>query len=539
VTHAPSTHQPTLADYLAVVRRHLWLVIAFPILAVLVGFAVAKSEARVYQANSQVLVNRSDLATNITGTDPTIFDPARYLATEASIARSRTLASQVVAAARIPGLTVDGFLANSSVTVSPDADVLDFTTSWSDPASAVHLANAYATAFTGYTAALSTQRLDSAIRTLAGPLASLHQGARPGSSQAIQTLEQYKAQLETIRTYLADSNTVLQNATLASQVSPRTRRDVIIAGLVGGILALALAFVVDALDRRVRSEAEIEEMLGAPLLARLPRPPRSGGALHVPMALSEPESSYAASVRKLRTALAFQNLDRRARTILIASAVSGEGTSTTLANLGVVCARSGSRVAVVDLDLERPSVHDLFGVSASPGIGDVVAGRASLRAALRQIGLPALQARSGESPDTGSLALIPGTSDNGCGSVVDLLASRRFDDLLGLLDEFDLVLIGAAPVLGAGEAIAITPKVEGMVLVLHEGITRPVLRELAREVAVSRAPLLGFALTQIGRPSQQGRTFKLLPRLGRTRTKGTRRLGRTATLDGRPAPPAF
>jgi non-specific protein-tyrosine kinase len=489
----PSTRPPTLADYLAVIRRHLWLVVSVPVVAALLGFAVAKSEARLYQASAQVLVNRSDLASNITGTDPTIFDPARYLATEARIGRSRRLAAQVLAAAGVPGMTVNHFLANSDVTVSPDADVLVFSASAPDSAQAVRLANLYATTFTRYTAALATQRLDHAIQTLAGPLSSLR--GRGSGSSTVQTLEQYQAQLETIKSLLADSNTVLAGATKATQVQPHTRRDVLIAGLVGAVLGVALAFGVDSVDPRVRSASEVEDLLGASLLARLPAPPRSPREAEAFAALREPESAYGANVRKLRTALALRRLEAPTRTILIASAVSGAGTSTTIANLGAVCAGSGLRVALVDLNVRRPSLHTMFGVPAYPGISDVIAGPMSLKSAVRRVVVP------GSEADPGTLELVAcGTGS--VGSAVDLLASEGFDQLLRGLAEFDLVLIDVPPVLEVDDAVALTPKVDGVLLVLHDGMTRPVLGQLARELDASRAPLLGFVLTQIGKPAR-------------------------------------
>jgi Mrp family chromosome partitioning ATPase/capsular polysaccharide biosynthesis protein len=521
-------------DYVSVVKRRLWIVVAIPVIAALVGFGVARRESSVYQATSEVLVNRSDLASNITGTDPTIFDPARYLATEASIGRSPALAAQVVARAGIPGLSVTSFLDNSSVTVSPSADVLDFSASRPDAAQAVRLANAYASSFTRYTTALSTQRLNNAIQTLAGPLSSLKAGGQTSSS-SIQTLEQYKAQLETIRTLLAESNTVLTEATHAPQVRPRARRDAILGGLVGVVLAFAFVFVLDGLDRRVRSESEVEEVLGAKLLGRLPRPPRDRGEPAALLALREPESPYAGGVRRVRTALSLLNLDRRPPAVLIASAVPGEGSSTTVANLGALCARSGSRVAIVDLDLSRPSLHALFDVPAAPGLGDVVEGRVGLSGALRQVYPPGRAASPGEPPDGGVLLLLAA----GDTATVDLLASQRLDSLLDELlrglAEFDLVLIEAPPLLASDDSIGLTPKVAGVMLVLHEGVKRPVIDQLARELRASRAPLLGFVLTQLAKPSAGGRRG-LLGR--KRRAKDRSKLGH-ASLDRSPAPPAL
>src|SRR5438876_12424477 len=89
-----------LADYLAVVRRRKWLVVAVPLVAVVVAFVLSSSQRGVFRASAQVLVNRSNVVALIANiSDPSVYDPTRFLSTEASIARSPVLAGRVVAAA--------------------------------------------------------------------------------------------------------------------------------------------------------------------------------------------------------------------------------------------------------------------------------------------------------------------------------------------------------------------------------------------------------------------------------------------------------
>src|SRR5205085_2685983 len=101
---------------------------------------------------------------------------------------------------------------------------------------------------------------------------------------------------------------------------------------------------------RVRSTEEIGERLHLPLLARLPEPPKSVRAENRLVMLNDPSSVQAEAFRMLRTNLEFVNLERGAQTVMVTSAVAGEGKSTTVANLGVALARAGRRVVLVDLD---------------------------------------------------------------------------------------------------------------------------------------------------------------------------------------------
>ena len=90
----------------------------------------------------------------------------------------------------------------------------------------------------------------------------------------------------------------------------------------------------------------------------------------------------------LKTNLEFVNVERGCRTIMITSAVKGEGKSTTVANLAVAMARAGRRVALVDLDVREPMLHRFFDLARKPGVTDVALGNAELDAALTRITIP-------------------------------------------------------------------------------------------------------------------------------------------------------
>src|SRR5439155_25281156 len=100
---------------------------------------------------------------------------------------------------------------------------------------------------------------------------------------------------------------------------------------------------------------------------------------------TDPESQVVEAVRQLRIRLELANVEAGARTIVVTSAVEGEGKSTTAANLAVALARVGRRIALVDLDLRRPSMHRFFGASPQPGATDVTMGSVKLDETLRRV----------------------------------------------------------------------------------------------------------------------------------------------------------
>jgi polysaccharide biosynthesis transport protein len=241
----------------------------------------------------------------------------------------------------------------------------------------------------------------------------------------------------------------------------------------------------------------------------------------------------------LRANLDFVNLERKARGIMVTSASEREGKSTTAANLGVALARSGKRVVLVDLDLRRPSLDVLFGLEGKPGVTNVVLDEVAFDDALTTVWAaepqtnaassaeasaePATPARrskatpeestaqpkastrarktqagretNGRAPLSGSLEIMPsGPRPPNPGEFV---ATRAVGSLLDKLRKrADFVLVDAPPLIGLGDAMTISAKADGIVVVTRMNLlTRPQAAELHRLLATSPAATLGFVLT--------------------------------------------
>ncbi len=137
-------------------------------------------------------------------------------------------------------------------------------------------------------------------------------------------------------------------------MQPRTTRNVALGILVGIALGIGLAFLREAFDTRVRSADELRARLGLPLLGHLPKPDRPPTEEHRLTTLAEPGGASAEAFRILKTSLDITRLQHHVGSIVVTSTTSGEGKSTTVANLAVTLARSGRHVILVDLDLRHP-----------------------------------------------------------------------------------------------------------------------------------------------------------------------------------------
>lgn len=196
--------------------------------------------------------------------------------------------------------------------------------------------------------------------------------------------------------------------------------------------------------------------------------------------LLDPRSAQTEAYRSLRTNLDFFSLDYPLRTLLITSAAPEEGKSTTLANLGVTYAQGGKRVVLVDCDLRRPQLHEIFGLSNNVGLTTVILGH--------DAALPV------QATDVANLQVM--TSGPLPPNPADLLASKRMDDLLARLHEqADLVLLDSPPVIAVTDAAVLAAKVDGVLLVVNAGHTKREHAQRAKDLlAKVNARLVGAIL---------------------------------------------
>jgi succinoglycan biosynthesis transport protein ExoP len=461
VTPGEGTIAPSLLDYLRVLARRKLVFLLILLLVPATAVAVSLSQAPTYRASAEVLLTSQNMGDSASGVPPVYVDPARVAQTRAALARVPAVVDQVLAEVPGAGLDRTEFLESSTVSTTLGSDLLTFSVENSDPNLAMQLATEYAHAFT-----------------------------------------EYQQQLEP-----TPSAQVVREADQAPKVGPRTVRNGLIALCLGLVLALIIVFLVDALDTRVRSVDSIREALGLPLLGRLAAPParlREGNSL---VMLADPTSREAESFRVLRATLDFANAEHGSRTIMITSAVDGEGKSTTVANLAVALARAGRRVVLVDADVGRPNLHRLFSLDERPGLTDLEPGDTRLEDTLRPIGLTeeAFEAEhsSARMDRIGSLEVLPG------GSALQDPDELGFENAVGriierLRDRVDLVLVDAPPLL-KGHAIALSAHVDAVVVVVRlKALRTSALQDMSRILEASPATKLGFVLTGVDRTEGYG-----------------------------------
>ena len=264
-------------------------------------------------------------------------------------------------------------------------------------------------------------------------------------------------------------------------VRPRKMLNTLLASVVGAVLAVAVVFLIEYLDDTVRTPEDVRRTLGvAPLSAIAPLPADVEWGL---VALAEPRSPAAESFRALRTQLQVVT-DKSQGSLLVTSPEPLEGKSTVAANLGTVVAQAGRSVIVVDADLRRPVLHEIFELSNVRGLSNALSGDGSdLNSYIQPTRVENLRVLT-------SGALPPNPTE--------LLGSPRMEALIQeLKGQADVVLFDSPAALALTDAVLLAKQVDGVLLVVKAGATRRgAARQAVENLAKVRADLLGVILNR-------------------------------------------
>ncbi len=286
----------------------------------------------------------------------------------------------------------------------------------------------------------------------------------------------------------------LQNTPSVSQIEPATLPEnpirplpglyTLLAGVMGLLLAAGVVFLVEYLDDTIKTSEDIEHLLGLTVLgyvAEVADVDLKKGHLNV---AAQPRSPVAEAFRSLRANLEFSGISRPLHTIMLTSAVPGEGKSTVAANLAAIIAQSGKRITLVDADLRRPSIHRFFELTNRTGLTDIFRGRMTVSEVVHTLD---------DDPNisvitTGSLPPNP----------TELLGSTKMDEILTELKETqDIVIVDCTPTIVA-DAQFLAAKVDGVLLIVRPGQThQDEIRASIQQLRHAGANVLGVVFNRI------------------------------------------
>jgi capsular exopolysaccharide synthesis family protein len=266
-------------------------------------------------------------------------------------------------------------------------------------------------------------------------------------------------------------------------VSPNRTLNVTLGILGGLLLAVVFAFFYEYLDNRLKDPDEIHACLGLAPLGMLPAlgPQRTKGPLLLNNGVPP---NFAEMFRTIRTNILFSSPDGAPRTLAVTSSGPGEGKTLVSSNLAVACALAGQRVLLIDADMRRSQMHDLFDVELSPGLSNIIVGDAKASAALHKTSVTGLWVMpSGRTPP----------------NPVELLGSARFKEVLASLSQhFDTIVIDTPPAMVVADPLVVATIASGVVFVVGAEMTsRHTARAVIDQLERGNARLLGAVLNRV------------------------------------------
>ncbi len=500
-----------LRDYVRVLRRRWKLVVL--VVAGFVGLTLLVSflQTPIYAAHARVILEPAAGENPFSG--PAGGDPRRTLLNELQIIEGADVQKLVRERA--------GSILPVDATSVPNADIVQVTVESESRTQAAIMANHYAQAYVDYRKELkvdSLQRTSDELQTQINDLdrlnktiddevrALLAEGRPPDDSRyAVLSLQRtsnigsQNSLRDTLRRSeierslaTGQARILAAAATPSTPVSPKPILNAMVAVVVGVLVGVGLAFLLEYLNESVETKEELERVLKTvPVLGTIPMVDGWKTRDETRLVSKEaPRSSAAEAYRTLRTAIQFVGLNQSMRILQVTSPEAGEGKTTTLANLGVALATAGERVVIVCCDLRRPRVHEFFGLSNAIGFTSVLLGHRPVWSALQSVpGVPRLKVLA-------SGPLPPNPSE--------LLSSDRTANVLAaLLAEADIILVDSPPVLPVADALVLFRRVDATLLVFSaRTTTRKQAATALAMVQQVNGPLIGAVLN--GVPSQAG-----------------------------------
>jgi capsular exopolysaccharide synthesis family protein len=444
-------------DYVRILLAH-WVGVLMLALVGLGGAAAySLTQPEVYQASATGFVTTGHTTS---ASDASIGNSLAQsmVASYAAVASSAATAQSVIDALHLK-TTPSALAGDISVSQPTNTVLVTIDARAASPQEAANLANAW-------------------VNALAQQVAKIAGTPKPGE-QGLQMIPYSSAQIP------------------SSPVLPRTKLNLVIGLLLGLMLGFVYALIRHQFDRRLRSSEEVERQFGLPVIGLIPQSSHvrqadsNELALAVTGSIDSSSASTAEAFRKLRTNLAYMDVDHPPRIIVVTSPKPSDGKSTVAANLAAAIAIGGQPVTLIDGDLRRPTVAHSLAMVDGAGLTDVLVGRVTAAQVMQ------------DHPD------VPGLRVLASGAIPpnpsELLGSQAMRTLIGELAKDAMVIIDAPPLLPVTDAAVLTRSADGAIIVIsHGGTLDTELTVSLNHIATVHGRTLGIVFNRMRRSASGG-----------------------------------
>ena len=480
-----------LESVLATLRRRLGLILICFFVAGGAALILSEIQNKEYSASASLLFRNPGFAEDLfgtTATSQTTSDATREAATNQKLVGLSVIGAR--AAKHLPGLNPKEVSEMVTVSSEGEADVVSVTATSTSPAQAQLVANTFARQFISFRAETDRSKL-----LEAKGLAEKEFGRLPPKQQEAargQALSRSAEKLGVLASLQTGNAELVQPAELpTSPSSPKPVRNTILGAILGLLIGLGSAFMLERLSRKLREPEEAEEAFGMPVLATVPESKAimaTNEGDHTPdLPFFENES-----FQMLRASLRYFNVDREVRSVVIASHSASVGKSTIAWNLARVAANS-SRVVIVETDLRKPSLGRQHGLLLGPGLAALLTHQITLDEAIQSKPTSPNTSPNGSQNASAARSLdviVAGANPPNPAELIDSQAMREVH--AELRERYDLVVFDTAPMGVVPDAFPLLREVDGVIVVTRLGqSTWDHAEHLREQLKRLEAPALG------------------------------------------------
>ncbi len=469
----------TADDVVRALRRRWWIVLLAVLLVGGASLAYSLTQTKQYSATASLLFKDDNLSQSVFGviTNPGTQDPARNGTTNTTLVK---LSDTTQRAAET--LDMSASAVNAAVNVEPrgESDVTEVVATDPSAVLAARIANAYARVFIAaqrnYKSGVILRARDAAQRELASK----------GSGYPARQVADLERQINQLQVLAALQTGGVQLVSAAevprSPSSPKTKRNVLLGIIAGGILGFGLVLLAQRLDRRIRRTQDLEREFGRPVLALLPPMYRKDDPVR--------DASLQEAIQLLRVSLTYTGLGTRLKVLLVTSSMPAEGKSTASTLIAFAAARAGSSVLLIEADLRRGALGTRLDTHPEYGLADVLARYVPPEEAVVDVPNPALTGATAES-SIAFLAAGPRVPTPG-----DLIESERMAEVIEWARaNYELVIVDTPPAIAVPDTFSMLPLVDGSLIIARLGVSRrDQVRRLATQLHLLNQDPIGIAV---------------------------------------------
>lgn len=270
-------------------------------------------------------------------------------------------------------------------------------------------------------------------------------------------------------------------------IKPNKKKNIIFAVLMGMALGVGLAFFLEYLDNTVKSADDVEKYLRTTLLGVLEKVKIPKNQKQVSLEIIAhlmPKSTFAESMRNVRTSIMLSSTDNPKKSLLVTSTHPGEGKTFVASNLAIIIAKTGKKTLLVDADFRKPRVHKVFNIETLPGLSNYFIGESDLESTIKPTTIPNLSIVT--------CGLIPPNPS-------EMLGSHSMEAFCSnVLERFDTVIFDTPPALTVTDAIVLSNIVNGIIYVIKSGeVTKEMARRAVMQLQGGKSELLGVVMNNV------------------------------------------